>query len=111
MVAQVAKNGNDNQHVERRMPDLHDQLDTLTLWVEQSAKDGTTAHEVERGLFDELLALGKSLFGGFLKLVGPGDFGETVTLDDGRLLHRSADVHERWLKTVFGKFTLARWVY
>jgi hypothetical protein len=111
MVAQITKIGNDSQHVERRMPDLHDQLDALTIWVEQSAKDGTAAHEVERGLFDKLLALGKSLFGGFLKLVGPGDFGESVPLDDGRLVHRCAELHERRLRTVFGEFTLARWVY
>ena len=111
MVAQFAKNGNDNQHVERRMPDLHVQVDALSQWVEQSAKDGTAAHQVERGLFDKLLALGKSLFGGFLNLVGPGDCGETVTLDDGRLVHRSAELHGRRLKTVFGEFMLARWVY
>ena len=111
MVAQNAKNGNDNQHVERRMPDVHEQLDALEQWVERSAKDGTAAHQVERGLFDKLLALGKSLFGGFLNLVGPGDFGETVSLDDGRLVHRSAELHQRGLKTVFGEFTLSRWVY
>jgi hypothetical protein len=111
MVAQIAKNGNDNQRVERRVPDLHEQIDALSQWVEQSAKDGTAAHQVERGLFDKLLALGKSLFGGFLNLVGPGDVGETVPLDDGRLVHRCAELHERRLKTVFGEFTLARWVY
>ena len=111
MVAQIVKNGNDNQHVERRMPDVHDQLDALEQWVEQSAKDGAAAHQVERGLFDKLLALGNSLFGGFLNLVGAGDFGETVPLDDGHWVHRSAELHERGLKTVFGEFTLARWVY
>jgi len=111
MVAQIAKNGNDKQHVERRLPDLHEQIDALSQWVEQSAKDGTAAHQVERGLFDGLLALGKSLFGGFLNLIGPGDVGETVPLDDGRLVYRCAELHKRWLKTVFGEFTLSRWVY
>ena len=66
---------------------------------------------VERGLFDQLLALGHRLFQGFLHLVGPGDFGPAVTLDDGRVVHRSAQPHERRLKTVFGEFLLPRWVY
>jgi hypothetical protein len=111
MVAQNEKNCNDSRRVERQLPDVHAQVDTLEQWVEQSARNGIAAHEVERGLFDKLLALGKSLFGGFLKLVGPGDFGESMPLDDGRLVHRSAELHERRLKTVFGEFTLARWVY
>ena len=34
-----------------------------------------------------------------------------VTLDDGRVVHRSAQPHERRLKTVFGEFLLPRWVY
>ena len=111
MVAQIAKNDNDNQRVERRVPDVHDELDALQQWMEQSAKDGTAADQVERGLFDKMLALGKILFQGFLNLVGPGDVGDSVPLDDGRTVHRSAQLHQRRLKTVFGEFMLARWVY
>lgn len=111
MVAQFAKKGNDNRHVERQLPDVCDQVAALERLVEQSARDGTPAHEVERGLFDRLLALGQRLFQGFLNLTGPGDFGETLTLDDGRAVQRSAEQHERRLKTVFGEFRLSRWVY
>ena len=53
----------------------------------------------------------RRLFQAFLKLVGPGDFGESVTLDDGRLVHRSAEQHQRRLLTVFGEFIVSRWVY
>jgi hypothetical protein len=111
MVAEFAKNGNDNQRVEQNLPEVRDQVAALEQWIEQSARDGTAAHTVERGLFDSLLALGKRLFQGFLNLVGPGDFGPSVTLDDGRVVHRSTEEHERKLKTVFGEFTLSRWVY
>jgi hypothetical protein len=65
------------------LPEVHAQVDALQQWVCQSAQDGTSAHVFERGLFDKLLALGKTLFQAFLKLVGPGDFGPAVTLDDG----------------------------
>jgi hypothetical protein len=66
---------------------------------------------VERELFEKLLALGTTLFQAFLKLVGPGDFGDSVTLDDGRVVHREPKQHRRRLLTVFGEFTVPRWVY
>ncbi len=113
MVAQSAKKGNHEQpiSVERQLPEVHAQLDALVGWVCRSAQNGTSAHELERGLFDELLVLGKTLFQGFLKLVGPGDFGESVTLDDGHVVHRSEEQHRRRLLTVFGEFMVSRWVY
>jgi len=46
-----------------------------------------------------------------LNLVGPGDFGASVPLDDARLVHRSEEQHPRRLLTVFGEFLVWRWVY
>lgn len=113
MVAQDSKKRNHEQPVsiERQLPDVHVQLDALLQWVCQSAQDGSSAHEVERGLFQKMLDLAKTLFQGFLKLVGPGDFGESVRLDDDRLVHRSEEQHPRRLLTVFGEVIVSRWVY
>lgn len=113
MVAQNPKKGNrgPNAFREHQFPDIHAEVDGLQHWIYQAAQDGSAAHEVERQLFDKLLALGMTLFGGFLKLVGPGDFGESVTLDDGQVVHRSAEEHQRRLLTVFGEFMVSRWVY
>ncbi|MBA2703459.1 MAG: ISKra4 family transposase [Blastocatellia bacterium] len=113
MVAQFATKGNHTQpiSVERQLPNVHASLNALVGWIYQSANDGTAAHEVERGLFDRLLALGKTLFDAFLKLVGPGDFGPSVSLDDGHLVHRSQEEHTRRLVTVFGECFVSRWVY
>jgi hypothetical protein len=113
MVAQDTEKGNCNQpiSVEWQLPEVHARLDAMVGWIFRSAQDGTAAHEVERGLFNELLALGMMLFQAFVKLVGPGDFGETVPLDDGRPVHRSAEQHKRRLLTVFGECFVSRWVY
>jgi hypothetical protein len=113
MVAQNPKKRNHEQPVsiEWQLPDVHAQLDALLEWVCESAQDGSSAYDVERGLFERVLELGKMLFQTFLKLVGPGDFGEAVTLDDGRLVHRSEEQHQRRLLTVFGEFVVSRWVY
>jgi hypothetical protein len=113
MVARSQKKGNQDQTVsiERQLPDVHAQLDALLEWVCKSAQDGTPAHEVERGLFYEVLNLARTLFQSFLKGVGPGDFGESLTLDDDHVVHRSEEQHQRRLLTVFGEFMVWRWVY
>lgn len=113
MVAQNPKNRNHDRPVslEHQLPQLHACLDSLVQWIGQSAQDGSAAHVVERGLFERMLALGTLLFDAFLKLVGPGDFGASVPLDDGRVVHREAEQHPRRLLTVFGEFTVSRWVY
>jgi hypothetical protein len=113
MVAQNAQKSNHEQpiSVERQLPEVHAHLDALVEWMCNSAQNGTSAYDVERRLFDELLGLGKKLFDAFLTLVGPGDFEETVTLDDGCRVHRSAEQHTRRLLTVFGEFFVSRWVY
>lgn len=113
MVAQnpIKRNHETAALSERRFPDLAGEVDALAQWIGNTAQEGTPAHEVERGLFDRLLHLGKTLFQGFLTMVGPGDFGEEVVLDNGRVVHRAAEQHERRLLTIFGRFTIARWVY
>ncbi len=100
-----------NDSVEWQVPEARVQLGCLEQWIAKSAEQGLPAHEVERGLFDGILRLGFTLFGAFLKLVGPGDLGETRTLDDGRVVPRLQEQHSRRLHTVFGSFDISRWVY
>jgi hypothetical protein len=109
MVAQYLQKR--NRGSENALANLHAEVDSLHQWIQQAATDGSAAHVVERKLFDKMLALGRTLFQGFLQLVGPGDFGEEIMLDNGRVVHRSADQHQRRLLTVFGEFMLSRWVY
>jgi hypothetical protein len=115
MVTQTSKIGNVDRSIsveqQLQLPEVQQQLGTVFQWVCQSAKEGRSAHEFERGLFEKMLSLGKTLFQAFLKLVGPGDVGETVELDDGRKVQRSAECHSRRLLTVFGEFIVSRWVY
>lgn len=86
-------------------------LEDLVRWLSQAAQEGTAEHTVERHLFQELLALGHGLMQGFLTMVGPGDLGPTVTLEDGRSVKRWPEAQDRRLLTVFGEFSLSRYVY
>jgi hypothetical protein len=97
--------------VEWQVAEARTQLGSLEELIAKSAEQGVAAHEVERGLFDGVLRLGFTLFRAFLKLVGPGDLGETATLDDGRVLPRLTEQRTRRLLTVFGAFDISRRVY
>jgi hypothetical protein len=112
MVATVGSEGKRVEaSVEYGLATARQHLAVIQQALQQAARDGLPAHEVERTLFHQLLELGHQLFGGFLQLVGPGDLGDTRTLDDGRAVRRLPEPHERRLLTVFGEFVLSRWVY
>jgi hypothetical protein len=80
-------------------------------WLARAAAMGTAEHLVERHLFAEMLALGAKLLGEYFKSVGPGDLGETVTLENGRTVNRLPGEQKRRLMTVFGEFSIPRYVY
>lgn len=92
-------------------PELVDKMAQLRQFVHDAARDGTAAHEVERGLFRRLLSLGHDLLGEFFVLQGSGDMGEQLTLPDGEVLQRQPELHDRPYTTIFGDFTLWRTVY
>lgn len=79
--------------------------------VEQAYGCGEAAHELEQGLFRQLLRLGYQLMEGFFELCGPGDHGAQVALSDGRQVKRLERKHGREYQSVFGLHTLERVVY
>ena len=97
--------------VEFKVEGVRERLTELEYWLANAAQQGVAEHEVERHLFREMLALGAQLLGAFLKLVGPGDAGEEVVLENGRSVKRWPEQHARRLLTVFGEIGIARWVY
>jgi hypothetical protein len=79
-------------------------------YVEDSVKRGEAAHVVEREIFNRVLEVGREALGLFFRLQGAGDVGETFAMPDGRVLKR-LDLTPRPYQTVFGDFTLQRFVY
>jgi hypothetical protein len=76
-----------------------------------SLAEGRPLHEVEEGLWDLALQIGRQSLGAFLASHGTGDLGETVTLPDGRELRRLEELHARRYVSIFGTFTLQRTAY
>lgn len=83
----------------------------LAAFVRQAAVEGAAAHEVERGIWQRVLAIGRQATGHFLHLQGDGDMGETIEMPDGKELKRLPEPHRRTYHSIFGPFTLSRFVY
>ena len=97
--------------VEGKPLDVSARLAELIGFVEAAARDGLPAHELERGVWSQLLQLGAILQGYYFALAGDGDGGETLTLADGRVVRRLPDRHSRPYQSMFGDFILEQVVY
>jgi hypothetical protein len=83
----------------------------LQAFVDLAVQKGTPVHEVELGLWKQLLRLGQQLLTAFFAQLGTGDLGPTLTLPDGQTVRRLEHLHSRPYVSIFGKFQLPRTVY
>ncbi len=90
---------------------LLDEFAEILAFVQTAFQEGGTAHEVETGLWQRILELGRSVYGAWLDLFGDGDAGDRIVLDDGREMRRLDALHRRDIQNVFGPFELTRAVY
>ena len=85
--------------------------ESMAGFVQQAVVAGTAAHEVEREVWKRVLAMGRQATGHFFQMQGDGDVGETIEMPDGRELRRLDEPHRRTYRSIFGPFTLSRYVY
>ncbi|MBK8755074.1 MAG: hypothetical protein IPL99_27135 [Candidatus Competibacteraceae bacterium] len=97
--------------VEGKPSDVAGRLAELEALVQEVARDGLPAHELERSLWRDLLRLGHALQAHYFALAGNGDCGETLVLADGRSVRRLPESHVRFYQSIFGEFALERVVY
>jgi len=90
---------------------LKSQLEDLIFFVNDSYNIGVSAHEVESGIFDQLLKIGRKAFEEFLKLHGDGDAGPEITIGEGRTIRRLEGLRQRDYLTIYGEFPIERAVY
>jgi len=79
--------------------------------VQTALQDGTALHQIELGIWQELLHLGHDFMEQLFALAGSGDLGATITLPDGEESRRLPDWHARRYVSIFGVFELQRAVY
>src|ERR1700675_3846066 len=86
-------------------------LAQLQAFVAQAAQQGTPVHEVELGLWKQLLCLGRQLLTDFFTQVGTGAMGPTLALPAGQTTPPLEQLHGRRYLAIFGGFQLARTAY
>jgi hypothetical protein len=92
-------------------PALRELADQLRAYVRDAAAQGAPVHDVERAIWQRILALGRAALGHFFDLLGTGDLGDQVTLPDGRTCARLPERHHRRYVSIFGVFRLQRTAY
>src|SRR5262249_48244093 len=83
----------------------------LTGLVRRSIESGASLDELERGVFQKVLAMGHAAVDLFLQGQGDGDLGERVETEEGIALFRSERVMQRPLRTIFGEHCFEAFVY
>jgi len=90
---------------------LTEMAEGLATFVRQAVVEGAAAHEVEKGVWQRVLAMGRQATGQFFQMQGDGDVGETIEMPDGEELRRLPEPHRHTYRSIFGPFTLTRYVY
>ena len=90
---------------------LTSMAENLAAFVQQATVQGTAAHQVEKEIWQRVLAMGRQAMGQFFQLQGDGDVGETIEMPDGEEPRRLDKPHQRTYRSIFGPFALARYVY
>jgi hypothetical protein len=90
---------------------LVNMADDLAIFVRQAVHEGCELDEVERGVFARLLEMGRIAVDLFLEGQGDGDLGTSISGEDDVVLHRSATLQDRPLRTIFGEHVLRSYVY
>ena len=98
-------------NLHNQSPAFAKELEQLENYVKQSAIDGIAIHTVELGIWRHVLEIGRSALGLYLSLQGDGDVGEILELEPGQTVRRLPSVHRREYQSVFGSFSLERYVY
>jgi hypothetical protein len=98
-------------HADVLKQQIQETVGQLEAFVEAAAREGKAVHEVEKGLWHELLRLGRHCLAQFFALAGDGDQGETVRGDQGQAWQRLPQSHPRRYVSIFGAFRLERVVY
>lgn len=90
---------------------IYAMVDELLALVNEAVEGQKPLHEVERDVLSQVLGMGRETVQLLLDRLGPGDVGEQCQLPEGRMLQRSEDPQTREYQSVFGPFTLNRYVY
>ena len=86
------------------------EFDGIKEQIRKYSQEEIRIDQAERNVFNRLLGLGLILLKAFAAGAGVGDEGEEVSRNN-RTLRRSTKLHGKLYRSVFGAFSIFRWVY
>jgi len=95
---------------EREIFKAQDQFEELVNMIRNAANEGEPIDQVERNLWQRLLAMGQRLLQGYVDLQGSGDMGESLE-KEGKQYRRLEKKHPKRYLSVFGEIEILRTVY
>ena len=90
---------------------IEEALIELKHYVSTASGDGQAAHEVEKHLYKQVLALGGKLLKQFFDEQGSGDLGEEIELKSGEKVKRLDKQRKRMYRSILGNIEIERTVY
>lgn len=78
--------------------------------IQQAHQNSESLDKIERELVAEVMNLGHACLQDFISAAGDGDVGKQID-NDGKVVRRSKTKHRRVYRSVFGSFTINRYVY
>ncbi len=86
------------------------QFEQMLEYIRHATVEGKSIDEVERNLWQNILAMGRSMLQGYVEAQGSGDLGPTLE-QEGRTVRRLDQCHDRRYVSVFGEIQIRRTVY
>lgn len=100
-----------NEIVAAKVSKIQAMVQELLNLVDKAFEEQTPLHQVEESVLRQVLKMGGETVQLLLDKLGQGNVGEECKLPDGRTLKRSEEPKTRPYESVFGPFTLTRYVY
>ncbi len=85
-------------------------FERLIDYVKENAQK-MDAHEMEEGIFKNLIPIGKAALKTYFAKKGTGEMGDEIQREDGVILKRECELRSRTYRSVFGKIEVPRTCY
>lgn len=96
---------------DKSLREIVERAESVQRFVVEAVGAGRSLYDIERGVLDQVLLIGRRAIDAALQLQGDGDVGQIQPTADGRELRRSEQAAPRRLRTIFGEHEFRQYEY
>lgn len=98
------------QQIELSLTHTQSAYQKIVKLIQNAHQNSESLDKLERDLVSEVMNLGHACLQDFIDAAGDGDMGEQLKVN-GQIVRRSDEQQQRAYRSVFGRFTIERYVY